>query len=269
MLSRKPIWGLLATALMVVATPHASASLLFTGNPNADNWTPAGADSALPPNYVGPAPSVPGGVATEFALYKNTTTTTLQFLTNCGLPCQAWQVGDMIVGLAGLVTGPNNAASVFLKWGVTASAYSSSTSGAPTGNGLRDFLNGEGGLGSVMATFALPRTDGVASFPTLAQQWTGFSAETLSIAPATNYIAFNSISTSSVFTSFEGYLNVTRLNAANSMLYVYNGNSIVGVRSFGDPFTETNALVAGVPEPATGLLAGGALLAAWLVRRRR
>ena len=46
---------------------------------------------------------------------------------------------------------------------------------------------------------------------------------------------------------------------------------MVGARNYinGVDFTETNALINGVPEPATDLLAAGALLAGWIVRRRR
>ena len=88
------------------------------------------------------------------------------------------------------------------------------------------------------------------------------------------FVAFRSINeTATTFRSFEAYLNVTRLNLANSsLLRLYDGNSIVGVRYYsGTLLQETNALVAGtaVPEPATGLLAAGALLAGWIVRRRR
>lgn len=57
-------------------------------------------------------------------------------------------------------------------------------------------------------------------------------------------------------------MNVTRLHAANpntvNPLLQYDGNSIVGVRNYSQfvtGFAETNALINGVPEPATGLLA--------------
>ena len=87
------------------------------------------------------------------------------------------------------------------------------------------------------------------------------------------FIAFSSIVDTTTFRSFEVYLNVTRLNLANSSpLRLYDANSIVGVRYYfnGSMLQKTNALVAGtaVPEPATGLLAAGALLAGWVVRRR-
>ncbi|GEM_PF-1688089 len=276
MSSRLPTWGLLATALMIVATPQASATIVFSGNPLADGWTLAGNSLTTGNSYVGGAPGNSSSL-TDFNLYKNTTTTTAQFLTDCGPPCTAWLVGDTIVGLGAVFPNVTNLSAVFLKWGVTASAYSLSTFAPTLGNGLRDFNNGDGGFGSVMATLTLPGVNGV-SAPTTVVQWVG-SVQNLPapVSPLVNYAVFNSVIMGGVFQSFEGYLNVTRLNAANALQttslgpFVYNGNSIVGARTpiGGNAFLETNALVAGVSEPSTGLLAGGALLAAWLARRRR
>lgn len=263
-------WGLLPAILMVVATPHASATL-FSGDPVADAWTAAGVSLTTGNSYVGGAPGNLNGndSATPFNLYKNTTTAA-NILAECGIACTAWVSTDTIVGLGAVfpnVSGTNNAALVFLKWGVTSSAYSLSSFASPTGNGRRDFDIGQGGFGSVMATLNRPLASGY-STPTTAVQWVG-SVQNLP-TPLSNYVVLNSIIVNGVFQSFEGYLNVTRLNFVNSTSYVYNGNSIVGVRtSTSNLFLETNALVEGVPEPSTGLLAGGALLAAWLVRRRR
>jgi len=264
---------------MVVTTPHASASILFSGNPNADGWTLAGNSQTTGNSYVGGAPNNTSS-NTNFDLYKNTITIpTAQWILNlCGAPCTAWLVGDTIVGLGAVFPNvSNNLSAVFLKWGVTASTYSLSLGASPTGDGRRDFSMGDGGSGSVMATLTLPVASGV-SGPTTAQQWVG-SAQNLPtpVSPLLNYVVFKTIIGTGGIQSFEGYLNVTRLNAANALQttplgpFVYNGNSIVGsITPVGfSAFLETNALVEGVPEPSTGLLAGGALFAAWLVRRRR
>ena len=263
--------GLLPAILMVVATPHASATL-FSGNPVADAWTAAGVSLTSGNSYVGGAPDNGNGddSGTPYNLYKNTTTAG-NILAECNIACTAWVSTDTIVGLGAVfpnVSGTNNAALVFLKWGVTSSNYSLSTFSTPAGNGRRDFDIGQGGFGSVMATLNRPLASGY-STPTTALQWVG-SVQSLPAPLTNNYVVLNSIIVGGVFQSFEGYLNVTRLNAANATSFVYNGNSIVGVRtSTSNLFLETNALVEGVPEPSTGLLAGGALLAAWLVRRRR
>ena len=154
-----------------------------------------------------------------------------------------------------------------MKWGASASAYSLSNDFLSNG-AHRNYDVGEGGLGSVLAE--LNFGSGGVHAPTAQFQWTG--ATSLSLVG--QFIAFSSIVDTTTFRSFEVYLNVTRLNLANSSpLRLYDGNSIVGVRYYfnGSLLQETNALVAGtaVPEPATGLLAAGALLAGWIVRRRR
>ena len=285
---RFPKWGLLIVPLILCCTPRAEATILFSGDPVADGWLFGGDSQVTGASYVGGAPGNQSGNA-NYKLYSTTTTVTNEFLTACGSTCTAWLVGDVIVGLGAVFpntvgTGaPTIQGVAVLKWGVTASVYSLSGGASPNGNGIRDHDNGDGGLGSIFATLNQPATTGTYA-PTGAFQWTGtLGVPGLILLPVPppgtvqSYIALNAqvVNTvnGNVFSSFEGYLNVSRLNVANPSglgSFTYNGSSIVAYRnSANGPFLETNALIAGVPEPATGLLAGGALLAGWLIRRRK
>ncbi len=272
-----------ATALLILGPVSASATI-FSGDPFSDGWL-AGGLSNQAGTFAGPQP---GGSFTPFAEYRvysqRTTIIDAAFrqsiLNVCGPSCAAWQVGDTIVGLGAVFPSTpisNNGgaqgspATLVVKWGVTASIYSISQPDLLGTNANRDHAAGNGGIGSVLAelSFGLPP----GNLPTTAFQWTGSANPSL----AQGYIAFNSTIEGQYFRSFEAYLNVSRLNAdnpngANSPLRLYDGNSIVGVRNYINNvagFLETNALVNGIPEPATGLLAAGALLAGWIVRRRR
>jgi uncharacterized protein (TIGR03382 family) len=261
--------------------PAKVEATLFSGNPVADGWAFSGDSLVTGASYVGGAPgngNFNDGNAT-FKLYSKTTTVTAQFLIECGATCAAWLVGDTIYGLGAVFPSEpgggvqSNLGAVLLKWGVTSSVYSLSFPFShPLGNGNRDHNNGDGGLGSVMATINLPGVSGI-STPTSAFQWTGTTGSPGFNITLGNYIAFNTILSGSNIASYEGYLNATLLYGSNpasiSSPYQFGGNSIIGVRSGGNAFLETHALVAGIPEPATGFLAAGALLAGWLVRRRR
>jgi hypothetical protein len=277
LLNRIPIWSVLAAAMFAAGAPSANATL-FSGNPIADGWHFGGQSLTTGASWVGPAPDLfAGGGFAVYDLYFNHATVTAEFLTECGPTCSAWNIGDTIIGMGAVfpsdITGGNqsNTGYVFLKFGVTSSIYSLSTFSQPLGNGNRDHNNGQGGLGSVLTTLNVPAVTGV-SAPTTAFQWNNVVANPgIDIAPGT-YIAFSSIvGVNSLFQSFQGYLNVDLLNAQNPTglgPFTFGGNSIVGVRDGGNPSLETNALIAAVPEPATGLLAAGALLAGLLLRRR-
>ena len=272
----------IASALLILGQASARATI-FTGDPFADGWLAGGrshrvgSDAPYPNgSFAGALPSLPPNLSVpgvEYQVYSQTTFFTNNILALCGSQCSAWVVGDVIVGLGAVFpTAVNtnlpqyNPTTLVVKWGVSASAYSLSNDFNSNG-AHRNHDVGEGGLGSVLAEFNF---GAAGNAPTAQFQWTGITSAPL----VGQFVAFRSIvETATTFRSFEAYLNVTRLNLANSsLLRLYDGNSIVGVRYYsGTLLQETNALVAGtaVPEPATGLLAAGALLAGWIVRRRR
>ncbi len=280
-------YGVLALAMLILA-PHTARATVLSGNPMTDGWDfngnalQIGAVFGEPGVYVGGPPGAPGDGSAIYKVYSNTTTITPSFLANlivvCPVQCAAWAVGDTIYGLGAVFPADggnqNNTASVFLKWGVTSSIYSLATQFP--GNGNRDHNNGDGGVGSVLATLDFPGSSGTGVAPTTKFQWTGTPGSPGPSIPGGPYIAFSSIVSGSFFTSFEGYLNVTKLNFDNPNMFVlkplFGGNSIVGVRNIdlsSSAVLETNALAAGVPEPATGLLSAGAFLAIWMIRRRQ
>ena len=283
-------FSVVAAAVLIMGPATASATI-FSGNPFADGWLAGGRSTHVGPDpgfpngsFAGTLPSIPqGGPIAEYQVFSQTTTIIdLSFLNSilavCSTQCSAWAVGDTIVGLGAVFpTNPTGGdqgspATVVVKWGVTTSAYSGSSDLLST-NAHRNFDIGEGGLGSVLAELNFGSAAGNA--PTAAFQWTGAAQ---SPVLGSGFIAFRSVVDSQYFRSFEAYLNVTRLNlanpnGANNPLQLYDGNSLVGVRNYTQfiigPSQETNAIINGVPEPATGLLAAGALLAGWIVRRRR
>ncbi len=272
---------------MLILGPASASATIFSGDPFADGWLAGGRSNHVGPDFgfpngsfagalpgLDPNLSVPG---VEYQVYSQTTVLTPLLLSNllmvCASQCSAWAVGDTIVGLGAVFPTAVNTTlpqyspiTLVVKWGVSASAYSLSNNFNSVG-AHRDHDAGEGGVGSVLAEFNF---GAAGNAPTAQFQWTGLLSQSL-VGP---FVAFRSIAaTINTFQSFEAYLNVTRLNLANgSPLRLYDGNSIVGVRSynFNVLFQETNALIAGtaVPEPSTGLLAAGALLASWIVRRR-
>ena len=221
-------YGVLALAMLILA-PHTARATMFSGNPTTDGWTVGGYSNNigltnLPAGFTNPpGPFVQGTYVSGagkalYVLYFNQTTATAEFLTECGMAlCGAWQVGDKIVGMGAVfpaVPGggtQNNTASVFLKWGVSSSAYSVSSLDPTIGNGNSNYDVGEGGLGSVFASLNLS-AGGVVTAPSTAFQWTGITSQ--SIGPL-NSIVFNSLISGGVFTSFQGYLNVTLINSIN------------------------------------------------------
>ena len=272
--------GAVATAMLILGSASASATI-FSGDPFADGWLAGGRSTIVGPDlgfpngaFAGALPGLQNGHIAEYRVYSRTTTAQ-SILVACEIQCQAWAENDVIVGLGAVfpnVTpdaggGQGNPATIVVKWGVSASAYTLSNDYL-SGGAHRNHEIGEGGAGSVLAELNFGSASG--NVPTAAFQWTGTQNLTL----GGGFIFFRSIVSSEYFRSFEAYLNVTQLNAANnSPLRLYDGNSIVGVRNYnmGSLIQETNALIAGtaVPEPATGLLAAGTLLAGWIVRRRR
>ena len=273
------VFFLLATTL--------PATTLFSSNPQADGWLYGGESRVVGAGgaYVGGAPGGFFDGQANYSVYSDVGSVAAGFLTTCGATCAAWQVGDTIIGLGavfpvGLGGGvQNDAGAALLSWGVSAATYSLSTNFL--GNGRRDFLGGDGGIGSIYATLNLPSISGVYA-PTTALQYTGLSPATfdLLVPPLASYIAINASvnplnsPTSGNFTYFEAYLNVTRLNLVNPAgvgMFTYTGNSLIGIQDYaptGMASLQTNALINAVPEPATGLLAAGVLLAGWLARRR-
>lgn len=279
--------SVVAAAVLIMGPATASATI-FSGDPFADGWLAGGLSTQAGTN-AGPAPGPNFGPFATYRVYSHTTTIIdnaflLSLMDVCGITCSAWQVGDTIVGLGAVFPstlsnpssvnggGQGSPATLVVKWGVTASIYSISQPDTLGTNANRNHDVGDGGIGSVLAelNFGLPLTN---VLPTAASQWTGLNGV---LGLGQGYIVFNSTIEGQYFRSFEAYLNVTRLNAdnpnsANGPLRLYDGSSIVGVRNYINGvsgFTETNALINGVPEPATGLLAAGALLAGWVVRRR-
>ena len=261
---------------MLVMGPASARATIFSGDPSADGWL-AGGLSNVAGTYAGPLPGASFLPFAEYRVYSHRTLLTQSIIDICGPPCMAWIEGDTIVGLGAVFPstpnsnnggGQGSPATLVVKWGVTASIYSISQPDLLGTNANRDHAAGDGGLGSVLAELNFGMPPG--NLPTAAFQWTGANS-----VLGQGFIAFSSIVEGQYFRSFEAYLNVTRLHAANpnavNPLQQYDGNSIVGVRNYvnvGD-FRETNALINGVPEPATGLLAAGALLSGWVVRRRR
>ena len=268
----------IASALLTLGPASASATM-FSGDPFADGWL-AGGLSSDAGTFAG---AQPGGAFSYFATYRvysQTTLLTPDIMTVCGSACSAWVVGDTIVGLGAVFpTVPDSGnggaqgspATLVVKWGVTASIYSFSTDAMGT-NANRDHAAGDGGIGSVLAELNFGTPPGSLPIAATLSQWTANGV----LGLPQGFVAFSSIVGSTYFRSFEAYLNVTRLNgtlpnSANNPLLLYDGNSLVGVRNYQvnvAGFRETNALINGVPEPATGLLAAGALLAGWVVRRR-
>ena len=280
MLNRFFLRTTIAAALFILGPVSASATI-FTGDPLLDGWLAGGrsfivgSDPGFPDGaYVGGLPGVTTLPVANYQVFSHNTIIDAPFLISllavCPVACSTWLAGDTIVGLGAVfpATGSNqnSPATLAVKWGVTSSVYSLST--LYLGNGNRDHDIGDGGVGSVLATLDFPS---VGSAPTTAFQRTA----TQNLILGGQYIAFNSVIVGGEFRSFQAYLNVTRLNADNpnaiAPLPIFGGNSIVAVRNynFGSIIQETNALVNGVPEPATGLLAAGALLAGWMVRRRQ
>jgi hypothetical protein len=272
-------------SLLTLGATNAHATL-FSGMPTADGWIFGGDSLISGASYVGGSATNNniGDGAAQYQLYSKTTTFTGAFLSECGATCAAWQDGDVIVGLGAvfpsIAGGGNqdNTGYVILKWGVTGATYSLSTMASPLGNGRRDHNAGQGGLRSVVATYNAPSLAIVGvtvGGATTAFQWAGVSGSAGTNIQAGNYIAFKTTVAEAIpgynsLKSFEGYLNVTKLNFMNPLgSFTFNGNSIVGVRDGGSPSLETNALIAGVPEPATGFLAAGALFVGWWGRRRR
>lgn len=273
--------GAVATAMLLILGPASASATIFSGNPLADGWLAGGRSLIVGPDpgfpngaFAGALPGVEAGPTVEYQVYSHTTTAQ-SILGVCGMQCLAWAVNDVIVGLGAVfpnVTpdvggGQGLPSTIVVKWGVSASAYTLSNTYLSVG-AHRNHEIGEGGAGSVLAELSFGSASG--NVPTAAFQWTG----TQNLILGGGFIFFRSIVSSEYFRSFEAYLNVTQLNAANnSPLRLYDGNSIVGVRNYnlGSLLQETNALINGtaVPEPATGLLAAGALLAGWIVRRRR
>ena len=267
-------------AAMLVMGPASARATIFSGDPSADGWL-AGGLSNVAGTYAGPLPGASFLPFAEYRVYSHRTLLTQSIINICGAPCTAWIVGDTIVGLGAVFPstpnsnnggGQGSPATLVVKWGVTTSIYSISQPDLLGTNANRNHEAGDGGVGSVLAELNFGAPPG--NLPTAAFQWTG----TQSLALGGGFIAFRSIVDSLYFQSFEAYLNVTRLNlanphGANNPLRLYDGNSIVGVRNYSQFVAgiaqENNALINGVPEPATGLLAAGALLAGWIVRRRR
>ena len=269
---------------MLILGPASANATIFSGDPFADGWLAGGLSTAAG-TYAGPRPGTQSVALVTYRVYSQTTLFTADIMTACGPPCSVWSVGDTIVGLGAVFPstfsdpssnngggqGSPGPATLVVKWGVTASIYSISQPDLLGANANRDHAAGDGGIGSVLAelNFGIPPPTG--TLPTAAFQWTGADS-----VLGQGFIAFRSTIEGQYFRSFEAYLNVTRLNGlnpngGNNSLRLYDGNSIVGVRNYdnGQLFSETNALINGVPEPATGLLAAGALLSGWVVRRRR
>lgn len=262
-------WLATVSVLLICTAPHASATA-FSGNPILDGWLLGGTSDVTGASYVGQAPGISGGVPQVYNLYSSRVTATTEILAACGAFCSAWNLGDQLVGLGAVFpTLPNQVQGVaLLKWGVTSSLYSLSTFSQPNGNGIRDHNNGDGGLGSILATLNAPATSGYYT-PTTAFQWAGILGQAGTNLLPTQAIVFNaqiaSSNNNNVYSSFEGYLNTTLLNNG----FVYSGASIVGYRtSTSNLATETNALIQAVPEPTTSLLLVSALAAGWLARRR-
>ena len=281
MLNRFFLRTTIAAALFILGPVSASATI-FTGDPLLDGWLAGGRSFIVGPDpgfpdgaYVGGIPGDPPVLPfVNYQVFSHNTIIDAPFrislLAVCPVVCSTWIVGDTIIGLGAVfpATGSNqnSPATLAVKWGVTSSVYSLST--LNLGNGNRNHDTGDGGVGSVLATLDYPS---VGSAPTTAFQRTA----TQNLILGGQYIAFSSVIVGGEFRSFQAYLNVTRLNADNpnaiAPLPIFGGNSIVAVRNynFGNLQQETNALVNGVPEPATGLLAAGAFLAGWIVRRRQ
>ncbi len=258
----------------LLGTVSAQAAL-FSGAPVADGWTYQGNSVTLGDSYVR------GAGAINFDIYSTLLTVTSGLLTECGTACSTWQVGDVVLGMAAQFSGNGNQQSspgtlpgVIMKWGTSASTYSLSSIASPSGNGSGSHSGSGGGTGSVLARLNAPGADGIYG-PSLSAQKTALAGDGPAL-PA-GVVVFHALTNGELFISVEGLLNVTRLNALdpNSLgPLTYGGNSIVAVqRGMGnstDGLVDSFAANSGeVPEPSTGLLAGGALAAAWALRRKQ
>jgi hypothetical protein len=269
-------FGILYTAMCLMVPTNARGAV-FSGNPITDGWDFQGNSLTTGASYVR------GSGAINFDVYSALLTVTADLLTECGLLCGAWQIGDTVLGLAAVYPadggfqqqpGSTIPPGVIMKWGTSASAYSLSTNNSPSGNGLGSHSGSNGGLGSILARLDSTSTSGVQA-PSLAHQKTAAAGDGPSILGG-NYVVFNSVMNGQLFVSIEGLLNVSRLLAVNPNALApitFGGNSIVatqrGSGNSTDALIQSFPATGEVPEPSTAVLAGGALIAAWAVRRRR
>lgn len=194
--------GVVAVATLILG-PASARATIFSGNPVLDGWLAGGRS-----NHVGPDPGFPNGAfagaavdnagpIAEYQVYSHTTTLTQSFLDGilavCPVQCSVWAVGDTIVGLGAVfpndATGGNQSpATLVVKWGVSASAYTLSSDLLGL-NAIRNHEAGEGGVGSVLAELNFAGAGSTA--PTAAFQWTG--TQNLALQLAGTFIAFRSI----------------------------------------------------------------------------
>jgi hypothetical protein len=271
--------------IALVALGLLSASALaapVTGSPAADGWLVQG-------NSLQDGTYIRGTGGWSFDLYSNAST----LGASDALVGGNWQIGDLVVGLGGEMTGqyiywPN----IVAKFGSSSATFSPSTVASPNGNGNGSFSSGMAGLGGVQVDYnyefdgtVLRADQALLSGQLIKPDNVLYNDGTplFSIVSRDQDFArvialFDMSGGSDILQSFEVILNLSYLSdparqgiVGSSGMPIVNGKADMAVQRFANEYTDAYGLLSpsAVPVPASFWLLVSALASFHLVQRSR